>query len=123
MTTATQYSPDYWNDHIVDDPDERDAIERAITRLSPTLIAFAERALAESAIAPGSTVIDVGTQFGTVAVVLARAGMRILATDVSTDMINASIRTESERSRRARWTGTPWRSLTRRSTQRSRCSV
>lgn len=50
-------------------------------------VPFAERALAEAKLAAGARVLDIATGNGALAIVSARAGMRVLATDCSEAMV------------------------------------
>ncbi len=51
------------------------------------LVAFAERALAEAELTAGSKVLDIATGTGTMALVAARAGFDVTATDFSSTMV------------------------------------
>jgi SAM-dependent methyltransferase len=64
-----------------------DSYAAGIASVPAFLVAFAERALAEARLAPGSTVLDIATGAGTMAVVAARAGFEVVATDFSPAMV------------------------------------
>ncbi len=71
----------------LDDSGFWDAYVAGETSLSPFLVAYAESALAEAQLAPGARVLDIATAAGSMAVVAARAGLNVLATDFSPAMV------------------------------------
>jgi SAM-dependent methyltransferase len=78
----------FWNEYA----ESRHSAEDVTPRLQPALVGFAKRALEESGIPEGSTVVDLATGAGTVAVILAEAGMNVLAVDFSqswVDVVNS----------------------------------
>jgi ubiquinone/menaquinone biosynthesis C-methylase UbiE len=84
-----QFEAGFWDDYARGQAGGREeALARGIRALSPTMLLYAERAFAEARLAPGSRVLDVGTGTGTMAVVAARGGMHVLATDFSEVMVN-----------------------------------
>ncbi len=64
-----------------------DSYAAGVASVPAFLVAFAERALAEAHLAPGCTVLDIATGAGTMAVVAARAGFDVVATDFSPAMV------------------------------------
>lgn len=64
-----------------------DSYAEGIAALPAFLVAFAERALNEARLPAGSTVLDIATGNGTMAIIAARAGMEVLATDFSSAMV------------------------------------
>jgi ubiquinone/menaquinone biosynthesis C-methylase UbiE len=68
--------PNFWDDYVAGN-----------TAISPFLVSFAERALVEARLPTGARVLDIATGTGTMAVVAARAGMNVVATDFSSGMV------------------------------------
>ena len=64
-----------------------DSYASGIASVPSFLVAFAERALAEARLSAGSKVLDIATGSGTMAVVAARAGFDVTATDFSFAMV------------------------------------
>ena len=64
-----------------------DSFANGIANVPQFLVVFAERVLAEAALPAGSKVLDIATGTGTMALVAARAGFDVTATDFSSTMV------------------------------------
>ena len=65
-----------------------DAYAKGQSAVIPFMEGFANRAMSEASLAPGSRVLDIATGTGAMAVVAAKAGMAVLATDFSPGMVS-----------------------------------